>query len=625
MNLLLRLREVILLIVKFWVQFFSVFSVGMLWLEGTSAGLASDHCPICKKKSYFVELHSFSMFGEPSRDFLDSPIFHFGGPRICPWDLFASQSNDWEVEDQAEFVRLRTRLETKEPVILLTADEGKLLDKIRKGEESDSFLELRELWWMRTLRSPAGVEDEIMMTMKLFASCYGDSSPMPELREVYRRKLLELFETAVADQNLKEEPRFRYQYLHAEFVRKGGALEEAVREFSEFDKLLGGIPEKKRMEYEPLVTWTKEQILGLQLKTAGLDSLVKGLIVPLPNPFRDNESEEGDTWLRHRWALKELVQRCLDGDQAALDRLWELLGRDAGKLLAAAETVRFPSLNRFAKSGPRWEKWRLEMVEQLGEGKIPKEAEAKINQERNVNILSRIVLGDKFDPLPPLPAAQPQEADTPEKRLRAALATIEEGTNEEATKSVVKALDELRALDWQLAKEETMYDYPLQYFSRAFALSGDRFQTELEASLTKTWKDPFFREMARLWLGKPDALAKLEGTEALTTKPKYPGYGPVQMVYFFLEARKNPAWKARCVRDLKDLNMLNDRVYSYAEEIMTPELEMILLERHTRIMNFMKQETFKRDDWDWRPGEAADIESFWRNTQLAKIPLKVSE
>lgn len=613
--------------VKLLLLFLSVFWVGVLSLRATSAGLASDHCPICKKKSYYVALHSFSMFGEPSRDFLDSPIFSFGGPRICPWDLFASQSNDWKIEDQAGYVRIRTRLETKESVILLSAEEGKLLGKIRKAEEGDSFLGLRELWWMRTLRSPMEIEDEILMTMRLFDSCHGNSSPMPELREVYRCKLLELFKRAVADRKLSEEPRLRYQYLHAEFVRKGGALEEALKEFLVFDQLLDGIPEKKRMEHEPLVTWTKEQILALQLKTAGLDSLVKGLIVPLRNPFRDDESEEDDVWLRHRSGLKELVQRCLDGDQAALGQFWNLLERDAGKLLAAAETISFPSLDRFAKAGPRWEKWRLEMEEQLGEGKIPKGAEVKVNQERNVNILSRIVLGDKFDPLPALPLSSPpgfaQEVDTPEERLRGALAIMEEGTRDEAVKAVVNVLNELRALECEMAEKEDMYDYPLQYLSRKFARSEDRYRVELETSLTKPWKDPFFREMTRLWLGEPDALTKLEQTKALKKEPQYPGYGPAQMVYIYFEARKNPAWEERCVRDLENLDMLNDRVFSYAEAIMTPEMTKVLLRRHADLMDDMEKKTFEKEDWDWRPGEASDIERIWREIQLAKMPLRL--
>jgi hypothetical protein len=567
------------------------------------------------------------MFGEPSRDFLDSPIFSFGGPRICPWDLFAAQYNDWKIEDQNEIARLRKRLEEKKAAILLTAQEGKFLNQIREAEDEDPFLGHRELWWVRTLRSPMSIEDEIMVTMKLFSSSYGEETPMPELREVYRRKLLPLFKKAMEEQKIQIESRLRYQYLHAEFLRKGGKAGEALKEFVAFDQRLGAIPEKERGKHEPLVTWTKEQILRIELKTADLKSLMKNLRLPLANPFRDEEEwGEGD-WLRHRWGLEELVRRCLEGNQEASGQLWNLMGRDAGKLLSAAETISFPSLDRFAKAGPRWEEWRGEMAGQLKEGKTPKGAVVGVNQERNVNLLLRIVGGEELDPMPflPLPSSPENEGedDTADERLRVALKVMEEGAREEGKRAVIGVLEELRALDWRFAKKETMYDYPLQYLSREFARSGDRYQAEMEASLAKAWKDPFFKEMVRLWLGKPDALAKLEETEALQTKPKYPGYGPAQMVYFYFEATKDPAWKQRCVRDLENLDMLNDRVFYYAKAIMSPELEKVLLERHAKITAFIEKETFKEEDWDWRPGEASDIEGFWREMQLARMPLRL--
>jgi len=599
-------------------KFFSFFAVLLLAgsqpLHAVSSDVFSDHCPICKKKSHFTALMSFSMFGEPSRDFLDSPVFSFSGPRICPWDLYASQYNDWSIEDQNDVTQLRAKLKNNKPVIELTAAEGKFIEQIRRLGDEHPFLNLRAIWWVRTLRGSCSTAEEVQMNMALYRLCNGEKSPLPELREVYRYRLLELFQIGMTEKESSREQHLRYQYLHAEFLRKGGQLKEARKEFATFDALLSSIPEEDREKHEPLVTWTKEQLLMIEFKTVDLKVLMKNIRKPLPNPFRDDVERE-QSWLKHRWALDELVARCVEGNRKASDALWDLLGRDAGKLLCLAETITLPHLYKFPAADARWEDWRQEMSARLENGKIPEGAKTKINQVRNVNILARIVKIRKKDYL----RKAASEADTPEGRLRAALTIMEKGTREEAGKAAEKALGELRDLDLKMAEKEDMYSYPLQYISRKFGSSGDRFQTELEASLAKPWKEPFFREMARLWAGKPDALTNLEKTKALKVEPNYPGYGPAQMVYFYLEEKKDPAWKERCVRDLKRNLMLNRCVIRYAEVILTPDLAEVLLGHHAALMEQIQKE----DKWDWRPGQAKDIEVLWKEAQLKKMPLRV--
>lgn len=69
---------------------------------------------------------------------------------------------------------------------------------------------------------------------------------------------------------------------------------------------------------------------------------------------------------------------------------------------------------------------------------------------------------------------------------------------------------------------------------------------------------------------------------------------------------------SRGERDLENLGMLNDHILYYAKAIMSPDLEKVLLKRHTKIAAFIEKETFREDDWDWKSGEASDFEGFWR-------------
>ncbi len=597
-----------------------------LFLNATSVGLECDECPICQKNSHYVVLRSFSNFGEPSRDFLDSPIFAFSGPRICPWDLFVSHKNDWKIEDKDQVAKLRAKLGSGSLKILLTPGEGRFLEEIKSFEDPDAFLELRKLWWVRTLGSPLSIEERIAMTMKMFSKCQEEASPFSELREVYRVELLRLFRAAVDDEAISKESRYQYRYLHAEFLRKGKEFNKASKGFAALEKSFSEMTGEQRDELEPLVTWTKEQFLRLRFQQARLQELISDIKTPLPNPFRDDlgleeEGEEGnenrDLFLKHRWALEELTRRSVGADPEASEKLWKLLKKDVGSLLALAETLPRNLTTNILTSDEKWREWRTALLEEIGKGDVPEAVRTEINQERNLNILGSVLRSDaQLGPFA-------EEANTPEGRLRAALTVITKGSEEEAVAAVEIALKELQKLTWQEAAKEDMFSYPLQYLSKAFALSEGRYQAQLKESLAQPWKDPFFKEMTRLWMGEADSLQKLEKTAALQAEQKYAGYGAAQMVYFYLEEQKNPAWRERCLKDLQWPEMINDRVLNYAEAIFDAGVKEALLKRHQLRSQELKEKNQEESNQELTNFKLKGIESLLVRSALLRLPIAV--
>ncbi|MFT5906039.1 MAG: hypothetical protein ACI9E1_001644, partial [Cryomorphaceae bacterium] len=596
---------------------------GSIPAKATSVDISSHSCPLCKRSSKVLQLMSYSSFGEPSRDFLDSPAFMMSSPSICPWDLYVASPELWDEKNSHKLKNLKLKLERKPQAILVSQSE---LDFIR-SKNSPLETNLRRLWWFRTIRGIDNLEQELHLTLQLFSTCYGDDKPIAELREYYRAIIIELLIKNAKLEGVSSKNRIIYQYLKAEFHRKGGELKLARQGFDRLNELLSKLTEKEREHHQPVTTWSYEQALQIMYSESTTRTLKANILLPLPNPFRDRITREAGNvklpeWskqqlISHQQTLAELINRTESGDKSASEILWEIIDEDTGKLIDIAEITSGGSLQKMGIKDPRWETWRQKVVKLVNKGEIPKGAQTKINQERNINILKGWLGSEEDIFIPNIFSDQPKKkvSDTIQDRLRTQLKLMESKNAEQKKKALNKALVDLRILTAEEAKKHGMFSYPLAYYSIELAKYPNIYRDTINVALTQKWQSPYLRELAGLWANKPKSLEMIEDTEALKKIPQYAGYDAAEPVYAYLNERQDPRWKDRCIKDLLKIDMVNRHTIRYAKTIGDSQMIDTLQLRYQKASK--SEVKNKPGQWNWQKHELLEYEAWLIDRKLS--------
>lgn len=576
---------------------------------GHSVGTETHVCPVCGKESATILVQGYSSFEEPARDLSGDPKFTvFGGVETCPWDMYSAWQGEWEIEGEDEREKLKGFLETKDLKIELTKKEFELAGGADPPER------IRRMLWVRTCnarRIPA-TDREWFTAMQLFYQ----TKSMEEGRwhEHFRTEAIRRLEEREEDESLGRNKQVVAGYLKAELLRQEGSVDSAEEGFR---KVVASCQDERIEDSEWLIEWSKEQLIQIEAARADTSELTSWVVRGLLD--RQGGREEAENLIagernRHRIALICLLDRAEDDGQAS-DYLWKLLGRDADRLIALAETTSRASVRQLRDFQPEWRKWFTELDAAFTSKNVPSSLEELIGKDQfgNRNVLSEVVERSpeevstaflvalqsyleggealrvrSFDRnrifLPPLGGGIDDEVDELMDRdhLFLGLSEVLEGDNPEQRRVAAK-------LGMRLLKEQgdeaEQVKWGVTRVLKLFCERSEELGPIIAAEMAGDWKCPFWKNCCAFAAGNR-SLGELLASDRLLSRENRSKEKVFEAVLWeiFTEVR-DPRWEAKCVAVLREKDWVSNKSVDYAMKLATPELRKSLTQRRAWLMS----------------------------------------
>lgn len=595
------------------------------WMIGgvgaTTVSVGEHECPVCGRESKVMKVGSYSRFGEPARDLSDQPMFGiFGQVETCPWDLYATWGSSWEIEDEKARARLRAFLAGPGPKVELTDAERKLLDgKMSEFRESGMFAVL----WVRTCNKHRAKDArrDWFTAMQLFYLSQGDArrGEWVDLHAHYRAEAIRVLAAAGTDGWASDQEKLVFPYLRAELLRQAGRMDEARKGFAAVETLAETIELDPEGDHGWVVQWAREQGWRIEVDEAGMDALTGWVVATPPNPWREEKKLEKlgkERWARHAMALDALVGQALEGDQAVGDWLWELVKRDAGILLAVEETLHGRSLAGLRGTDQRWGKWFDELAGALKAGLVPKRIKVKNNQERNVNVLGRVVNVDVDGKVWLRTVLLPAVRDAEEKGRTVSMEgvsrrdligglkeLVEEGEVADAKLAARMAVQLMKAQD----EDPDLVGWPIEWLFRALCERRRELGPEVRGRLDGEWKSEFWKALCEYVAGQDGGRERLVKHPLVGKKFAEDGKVFENLLWACFAITKDPVWVDQCVKELGVKEWRNSEVLEYGQAIPVPRLREALMTRHAWLTSDKSDGDKERPDMMFGY-EAQDIE-----------------
>lgn len=593
-------------------RFFLVLVLLISAAQATMVVPELHECPVCGEKSVTQSLASYSMFGEPARDFSDQPSFAFARADVCPNDLFASWPDSWGKIEPADKAKLADFL--KQPALNLTDQEKAIIGGHEKEfREGRWFLPL----WARTCDSYRTLNDRDKFDRILrlhYAGGYFDPSRPPKDFEqrliVHYREdaITALKDVQLADWPKPDEKRV-FAYLHAELTRQAGRDAEAVELFQKV--IATESSQKPDEETSWILQWATEQILRAGPEAKDVDLLVAAIIPEMPDPWRKKSIYEDPRWPRHYAAIDVLADHAASGNKPFSDALWKLLDRKPERLLALLETTG-RGISSLRDIDPRWREWFDEIAALLNKGELPTVLSKDSNHTRVHNVLIREVEAADDNPSPWL-----KEVFLPEVRKRASdggipkilisnkqlfpglsLPSLDGEEKPKAPASptyneISRALYELweqlppgersdlvriyvRILK-KLDDEYESFDYPVTYFLPQIA-ETEEGRAAIHKEFDGTWKSSF-------WKAACAYAADMKNSRDDFVRHPVTAKADDSLIVKLLLQKSDPSWKDIAIKKLFEAEYLSSEVITYLVHLDLPETRKALDEFAKKVRN----------------------------------------
>lgn len=556
-------------------------------LSATSVTVGEHQCPICERKLKKTVVMSFSQFGEPARDFSDSPQFSlFGDTLVCPWTLFASLESDWEIEDPVEKARLREFLKKSPKTIRLTKAEFAL------SQEVEVPGQIRNLLWARTCYDYRGVELDRsrFMALKLFYLTASDAPEENLWHGHYREEAIKVLAAEAKRDSLSEELRITFTYLKGELLRQAGRKDEA-RAALKKSKTMAEASESGEDDW--LAKWAAEQLAIILVNETPSAELEDWLLKELWTSFKKASKKEEvsrEDWEKHQLALETLVERAV-ADPVAENIHWKRVQRKSRRLVELAETTSTSSVSRLGEI-KRWKDWFGEIAAAVAKGELPKELERTMDDEERKDLLGQVAGFGKqmiWETDRKVVAAVARACEVihaggeingldqfPIRDVLGQVLDLLGKENGDAPKGAVRLA--IRLLKEQ-SEDLELANYPIPYLLRAMYERREAFASEIRKELAGEWKCRFWKECVNYVLGDREALKFLLSSPLLKKVSRENGRVFEKLLFTLFEKTKEPALKPRAIELLKGRDHLPYEVESYLAGMFDPEIEEVVLKR----------------------------------------------